>query len=157
VAPHRIEPPELKRPSLVNRIGRCIYPALAYLDAGSLRRQLFLAQLAGFLGVIAFTWLSIYIPGALSDRPFDPQAILVATANTIWILLLLAFTLGVTHVFLSRLSYLEGFLPVCSHCKSIRVNDHWEPLEAYMYERTDLKLTHSLCPACAKLHYDYEE
>jgi hypothetical protein len=49
---------------------------------------------------------------------------------------------------------LEGLLPICMHCKSIR-NDAgtWETLEGYISTRTPASFTHGLCSACAQQHY----
>ena len=49
---------------------------------------------------------------------------------------------------------LQGFLPICSSCKSIRGNEgKWEKLEKYIHEHSDVKFTHSICPDCAKKLY----
>ena len=49
---------------------------------------------------------------------------------------------------------LEGLLPICMYCKSIR-NDtgEWEKLEAYLSNRTDATFTHGVCAKCEDLHY----
>jgi len=49
---------------------------------------------------------------------------------------------------------LEGLLPICSVCKSIRnEKDAWEPLEAFISNRSDADFTHGLCPRCVARHY----
>lgn len=49
---------------------------------------------------------------------------------------------------------LEGLLPICSVCKSIRnESDDWEPLEAFISKRSDADFTHGLCPTCLRRHY----
>lgn len=49
---------------------------------------------------------------------------------------------------------LRGFLPICSHCKSIRdENGYWKQLEEYLTHHSEAELTHSLCEQCAKVHY----
>jgi len=85
-------------------------------------------------------------------------------------ILLLAATLRcaavcVLAVWLSRLSEherelyrhvetLEGLLPICSFCKSIR-NDsgEWERLEKYISKRSDAQFSHGFCPTCQQTHY----
>jgi hypothetical protein len=49
---------------------------------------------------------------------------------------------------------LEGLLPICMYCKSIR-NDagQWEPIERYISHRSEASFTHGLCSACMKEHY----
>jgi K+-sensing histidine kinase KdpD len=49
---------------------------------------------------------------------------------------------------------LEGFLPICSHCKKIRDdNDIWQPIESYIRDRSDAEFSHGICPECLKMHY----
>jgi hypothetical protein len=53
---------------------------------------------------------------------------------------------------------LEGLLPICSFCKSIR-NDkgEWEKLELYISDRSDALFSHGFCPSCQKIHYPDSE
>jgi K+-sensing histidine kinase KdpD len=46
---------------------------------------------------------------------------------------------------------LEGLLRICAVCKSIR-NERgvWEPLEAFISDRSDADFTHGLCPKCVR-------
>ena len=55
---------------------------------------------------------------------------------------------------------LSGFLPICASCKKIRMSDadpnnqaSWHLMETYLMERTDLQLTHGVCPSCASELY----
>jgi len=49
---------------------------------------------------------------------------------------------------------LEGLLPICSFCKSIRNEaGDWESLEAFISERSDADFSHGLCPNCLREHY----
>jgi hypothetical protein len=49
---------------------------------------------------------------------------------------------------------LEGLLPICSVCKSIRNEaGAWEPLETFISSRSDADFTHGLCPNCVAHHY----
>ena len=44
---------------------------------------------------------------------------------------------------------LEGLLPICSVCKSIRNESGvWEPLEGFISSRSDAHFTHGFCPTC---------
>ena len=49
---------------------------------------------------------------------------------------------------------LEGLLPICTFCKSIR-NDagEWERLEKFISTRSEAQFSHGFCPACQKTHY----
>src|SRR5687767_10615361 len=55
---------------------------------------------------------------------------------------------------------LEGLLPICCFCKSIRTTSgEWEPLEVYITDRSEAQFSHGFCPSCGKEHYpgiDYQ-
>ena len=43
-----------------------------------------------------------------------------------------------------------GVVPICSWCRSIRDREGaWFPLEEYLSERSELRVTHGICPHCA--------
>ena len=49
---------------------------------------------------------------------------------------------------------LEGLLPICCFCKSIRTQaGDWERLETYISKRTEAEFSHGFCPSCADEHY----
>jgi hypothetical protein len=49
---------------------------------------------------------------------------------------------------------LNGFIPICSNCKSIRnEEDEWVGIETYIHERTEAELTHGICQSCAEKLY----
>jgi len=49
---------------------------------------------------------------------------------------------------------LEGLLPICAFCKSIRNKQgDWESLEAFISGRSEAQFSHGLCPPCGKTHY----
>jgi PAS domain S-box-containing protein len=50
---------------------------------------------------------------------------------------------------LERVKQLEGFLPICMYCKSIR-NDagYWAQLEDYIASRTGSVFSHGICTSC---------
>lgn len=54
----------------------------------------------------------------------------------------------------ARIKRLEGIIPICMHCKSIR-NDEtsWQQIEAYLVEHTDAQFSHGICPGCYDTHY----
>ena len=55
------------------------------------------------------------------------------------------------HQYMERL---EGLLPICAFCKSIRNKaGDWEPIETYISERSEAEFTHGFCPTCGKTHY----
>ena len=55
---------------------------------------------------------------------------------------------------LKEVKTLRGLLPICSGCKRIRdEQDRWWPLDAYVRDRTEAKLTHTMCPDCSEVYY----
>jgi hypothetical protein len=67
-------------------------------------------------------------------------------------------TIGELHEALAHVKSLQGLLPICMHCKSIRDdNDAWHRLEAYISQHADVTFTHSLCKPCQEKHYSREK
>ena len=55
---------------------------------------------------------------------------------------------------LARIKRLEGIIPICMHCKSIRSDDaSWQKIEEYITEHTDALFSHGICPSCLLKHY----
>jgi PAS domain S-box-containing protein len=55
---------------------------------------------------------------------------------------------------LKEVKVLRGLLPICSGCKRIRDEQgRWWPLDAYIRDRTEAKLTHTICPDCDEVYY----
>jgi len=55
---------------------------------------------------------------------------------------------------LADVRMLEGMLPICASCKKIRTeDDEWQDLETYLNEHSSARLSHSICPVCAKRLY----
>jgi DNA-binding response OmpR family regulator len=51
----------------------------------------------------------------------------------------------------ARVHQLQGLLPICSYCKSIR-NDqnYWQRVEHYICAHADVRFSHGICPSCLK-------
>ena len=48
-----------------------------------------------------------------------------------------------------RICLLEGIIPICAWCKSIRdESGRWQRLEAYVGNRSPVQFTHGYCPDC---------
>lgn len=53
-----------------------------------------------------------------------------------------------------RVRVLEGVLPICSFCKSVRRPDgKWENIEAYISQRSAALFSHGICEVCGREHY----
>jgi CheY-like chemotaxis protein len=50
---------------------------------------------------------------------------------------------------LAEVKQLQGLLPICSYCKSIRDDgNYWQNLESYIAEHTNALFSHGICPSC---------
>ena len=55
---------------------------------------------------------------------------------------------------LSRIRKLQGLLPICASCKSIRDDKgYWKQIEIYIQEHSDADFSHGICPKCARRLY----
>lgn len=55
---------------------------------------------------------------------------------------------------LDQVKQLQGLLPICSHCKSIRDDKgYWNRVENYISRCMDTKFSHGICPDCTRRHY----
>jgi len=116
------------------------------------------------LGLAVYAMLSAWLPLLPENSP-----LLVPLFFIVWTAQLCA-GVGMLALFF-RLSYdaelaveksrgatltsaLQGFLPICMHCKSIRdEQDQWKALEQYVADRSSVRFSHGLCPTCATTHY----
>lgn len=68
------------------------------------------------------------------------------------------FVLGLITVLVDRarreLQVLRGLLPICAWCRRIQLDGRtWLPLESYIAQHVDARLTHGLCPTCQDTHF----
>ena len=48
---------------------------------------------------------------------------------------------------------LNGLLPICSYCKSIRDDkNYWDSVEHYITRHTSSNFSHGICPVCYEKH-----
>jgi hypothetical protein len=54
---------------------------------------------------------------------------------------------------LAEVRQLQGMLPICCYCKSIRNDEHyWQQVEAYISAHAPVQFSHSICPTCYEHH-----
>jgi PAS domain S-box-containing protein len=52
---------------------------------------------------------------------------------------------------------LRNLLPICSCCKKIRDDrGRWQDVDSYLFEHSDTRFSHGLCPECTKKLYPEE-
>jgi DNA-binding response OmpR family regulator len=50
---------------------------------------------------------------------------------------------------LARVRQLQGLLPICAYCKSIRDDkNYWHNVEVYLQEHSQAMFSHGVCPKC---------
>jgi len=50
---------------------------------------------------------------------------------------------------LSQVKQLQGLLPICSYCKSIRDDkNYWQQVDRYIGKHSGVQFSHSICPDC---------
>ncbi len=55
---------------------------------------------------------------------------------------------------LLRIKKLEGIIPICMYCKSIRDDKElWHQVDKYISENSEAEFTHGICPVCFEKHY----
>lgn len=55
---------------------------------------------------------------------------------------------------LDEMKVLQGHLPMCANCKSIRdEKGTWNQIDSYMTEHADVEFSHGICPECAEQLY----
>lgn len=55
---------------------------------------------------------------------------------------------------LSKVKTLSGLLPICAWCKNIRDDEgYWLSVEKYIQQNSEAKLSHGVCPDCARKHF----
>ena len=54
---------------------------------------------------------------------------------------------------LADVQKLQGLLPICMYCKSVRDDqDYWHQIDEYIHQETGTDFSHGICPHCmAKL------
>jgi len=49
----------------------------------------------------------------------------------------------------AAVGHLQGLLPICSYCKSIRDDqNYWQRVEHYICAHSDVRFSHGICPNC---------
>ncbi|MBN2351082.1 MAG: hypothetical protein JXD23_00830 [Spirochaetales bacterium] len=50
---------------------------------------------------------------------------------------------------IGRTKYLEGFMTICASCKKVKIDDRWVHIKKVISDKSNLKFSHGICPACA--------
>lgn len=81
-------------------------------------------------------------------------AVLDALARQVSALLQWRRTMGHLAQALGRVRTLEGLIPICASCKSVRSDEgYWERVESFITAHTSAQMTHGICPNCAEAEF----
>ena len=62
--------------------------------------------------------------------------------------------LGELEAALAHVKQLQGIIPICAHCHSVRRDpETWQQLEAYVSEHSQAQFSHGICPTCQKRNF----
>ncbi len=62
--------------------------------------------------------------------------------------------LGELEAALAHVKRLQGIIPICAHCHSVRRDpETWQQLETYVSEHSEAQFSHGICPTCAERHF----
>jgi|GEM_PF-1052616 len=116
---------------------------------------------------IRYTFLfgiSIFLIFIWLDDIYDiPLCFMNVDENTqnwiapVWETLLLTVIVG-TCLFMvrrveRRIEYLEGLNVICSHCRRVKLDDQWMPIEQWLERTSPVEFSHGLCNDCLKELY----
>jgi len=112
-------------------------------------------------GALLLSFFSVFQKAVLGVNPFAPIGFVVPVLFGGTTFALIGFYIHrikeLNAALSKRVERLEGLLPICARCKKIRLEggdpddpDSWVPVETYLSRKTDVELTHGLCPACAE-------
>jgi CheY-like chemotaxis protein len=85
-------------------------------------------------------------------KPFDPEELHARVGVGVQVIQLqseLATRVRELEEALTRVNQLQGLLPICAYCKSIRDDqDYWHRVESYIAKHTSAQFSHGICPDC---------
>lgn len=120
-----------------------------------IQKKLLGYEAVGFSIIFILLWLDeiLDLPHYLMGAPATPINWRESLLESFCVLVLGSYVIYLTYRIIKKLKYLEGFLPVCSFCKKIRIEDEWVQMEKYITEHSEAVFSHSLCPECTEEHY----
>lgn len=147
--------------------GRMLGPALMFLlMPNSFRRQI----LPPVLLSVAYTALRLWRVNDVGMLELTNDVLMLAVLNVGGILLVARRVSLETELdeisarerdarreaeaALARVRTLEGVIPVCSFCGSVRMDGgDWQGLQRYITQHSKATFSHGLCPPCRARHY----
>jgi phosphoserine phosphatase RsbU/P len=95
------------------------------------------------------------------SKPFDPEELnarIRVGERVIELRSRLAIQIQQLELALVHVKMLQGILPICAHCHSIRDDrESWRRMEEYIESNSDAQFSHSICPSCLDKYYPESE
>jgi hypothetical protein len=122
------------------------------MDKRSTKITILLGEIVGFAVVVVLLWLDeiLDLPHHLLGTAATPINWAESLLETFFVVVLAWLVIARSGRSLRRIRYLEGFLPVCSFCNRICVDDVWMPIHQYLDQHTGVRAFHRLCPECER-------
>ena len=114
--------------------------AFKQLPKHAVQRRVLVIETAGFVLAIVGVWIT-----EAFDPPFSLPQVLTLT---VLLGILGSLSIRWTGQMISRIKYMEGFMVICAHCKSVRADGEWVRIETIVNQHSDGRLSHGLCPKC---------
>jgi len=92
-----------------------------------------------------------------SQRLFQQRSFSLA-ATLLLVIGLLGWVLRSRQAMVRKVELLESILPICMHCKKIRVKrteeeEEWVAMESYFHQKSAVDFSHGICDDCLQEHY----
>ncbi len=129
------------------------------MSKASLLKRLLMFELIGFAALMVMLWVNEIadLPHVLfgfQQTPVNWRESLLETALAV---ALAGLVVVLTRRLLARIQYLEGFLLFCAGCKRVRHEGKWIPVDSFIRDHSEAKVTHGLCPDCLDRLYGVKE
>ncbi len=107
-------------------------------------------EILGFGLAILLLWLDeiLDLPNFLFGAPATPINWTEGYLESALLLILAVVVVIATARILHRIRYLEAFMRVCSQCGRIEENGVWIPIDQYLAEQAEVRVSRGLCPHC---------
>lgn len=119
-----------------------------------LTRHVMTYEVLGFGLIALFMWLDeiLDLPHYCFGAPATPINWRESFFESLLTIGFASIVLFMTHQFLTRIKYLEGFLLFCAGCKKVRLKGQWIPVDVYVRDHSEAEISHGLCPDCLALY-----
>ncbi|MGC2062549.1 MAG: hypothetical protein WA610_06190 [Thermodesulfovibrionales bacterium] len=114
-----------------------------------------LYQILGY-GILLFLIVGDEVfdfPHTVFGYPATPINWIEVMIESFYIVVFCIISVYTNFRFLKKIKFLEGLLPICSHCKKIRDGKDWKSFEEYISDHSEALFSHGVCPECLEKYY----